>query len=1322
MNREKPATAPTKETPVKNLAKSGRSRSFERAGRVLVALAMSAATFGAVVVTAGPAEASSNPTVTMTASAGTVKSGDSLTYTVTVTGGTSKYTNVKLTDQLNGLTNVVLTSSRGFCFISNGLVTCEGGSLPRKETTWTVTIRGTVTAASGETLSNTVTATGRKAKSTEVYRATATTHVLVDNGYHGPLPELSLSIAAPDDAPVNAPVRYTLTVNNSGGANVNDLKVTATLPPGFAADSVLGTNLFDCAVSAPTITCAGGRLDAGANATITINATSASDFERYTLTAVVDPEDAVLEGNEGNNDASHEIFLPAAPPPTEPITFTKSGPAQIRVNDIITYTINVVNTSPKYNADKLSVVDGTQGLDLASVTATTTNPKLICTPSTSQVICAGRSSFRLEKLKSVVISISGRVVATPGSVLQNTATLSTLQNKVQITRRSTVTTTVRPPVDLTVTQFASCADEPAPANLDNPWGNCPFRARDQFNYIITVGNSGLDDAVNVRLREPLAPGVVFEGFTDKTGAGFTCSESDGVVTCLGGTVQGQLSSGQFGGTTEQVVLHLTAPNQKGPISGTVTVDPFNAIHEPDENNNTATTTTQILTGIDLTIMKSAKFDPVAPAGTQVYTVIVSNIGTADATGVKMIDILPAGTRFRSAQEVPNPPMFPEAAAHGFSCSHDGSATGGTVTCVGGRLQGRYGFNGGPPWAPPALTDTATIEITVFAPTMVGPTLNQALVDPDNQIEEIDENNNLTLLETEVEIPTDPNPTTDGTFIELTVESQQTKPAAGTAVAPNGTLEYTLTVRNRGSDPATNISVLDVIPQGSRFRAANSSPLTGGNGGFQCAFNAGVVLCGNGALAGWDGVGAVPSATIKILLFAPDTPTDETSNYTNHAVIDPNNTIDEADETNNVSDTLTVVNVGGENTYNQLVVTTEQAVPAMAGHVAPSGTLIYRVHVTNVGSDQASNILVRDFLPSGTTFRSARLVPAMSTGASGFACTHSEGVVECRSGTLQTAGHAVIDVTLFAPTQPATINNQAVVDPNNTIPEGNEGDNTAFSADTIVSLDGTSDFIELSIDAMTGTPDPVATDSILTYSLTVKNDGTDQAFNVRVSDHLPAGATFVSAVDSGPASGRFTCNEAGGTVDCVGGSLAGAGGTRAITIKVRTPGHGDVFNDTNSTTITNVATVDPANAIAEGDETNNGRTVTTTVLANVDLSVTNTGCGGSGTECDWMFTVTNNGPDAVTGVVVETSLPVGVIPLNVQVGTPANWSCQIEENPINKITCTGTRMTNGETANFTAHVYVTAEGETIHSTTVVDPDNTIVESNENNNTAQGQGST
>src|SRR5205823_8878855 len=166
---------------------------------------------------------------------------------------------------------------------------------------------------------------------------------------------------------------------------------------------------------------------------------------------------------------------------------------------------------------------------------------------------------------------------------------------------------------------------------------------------------------------------------------------------------------------------------------------------------------------------------------------------------------------------------------------------------------------------------------------------------------------------------------------------------------------------------------------------------------------------------------------------------------------------------------------------------------------------------NVGTDVASHIVVRDYLPAGTRFRSARLVPADSTPTTtGFTCFHSNGVVECGNGTLLSGGKAVIEIVMFAPDAPATINNQAVVDPDNTIPEGNEQDNTAVSDDTVVALDGIADYIELNISALTDTPDPVETDSPITYKITVKNSGTDDAFNVKVVDHLPAGTTFVSA--------------------------------------------------------------------------------------------------------------------------------------------------------------------------------------------------------------------
>ena len=108
-----------------------------------------------------------------------------------------------------------------------------------------------------------------------------------------------------------------------------------------------------------------------------------------------------------------------------------------------------------------------------------------------------------------------------------------------------------------------------------------------------------------------------------------------------------------------------------------TVDPNNAIFEADETNNSATQTTTVVTGIDLTVWKGDNghgtppddppgaappltqgFDPIATNGTDTYTIIVGDVGTQNATGVTVRDTLPAGTKFLSV-----------TSDHGFTCSH-----------------------------------------------------------------------------------------------------------------------------------------------------------------------------------------------------------------------------------------------------------------------------------------------------------------------------------------------------------------------------------------------------------------------------------------------------------------------------------------------------------------------------------------------------------------------------------------------------------------------------------------------------------------------------
>lgn len=1428
------------------------------------------------------AHASPNPIgLSMTAIPTSVAPGSTLSYTITASNSEPQVANARLSDQLTGLKNVVLTSSRGYCTEQSLLVTCSGGDLPGQGSTWVVTITGIVTAGSGTVLSNTATfAANWSAQNTsQDYLVNATTNVTVGSPAPGALADLSTSLSGPSTSAPGANADYTLTVLNQGFVNASDVLVTGTVPPGFTLQAgrlVTGTSLFVCSAAAlPDYSCTGGSLNSGANATISlplkVSSTSpGAGVLTYKLTAVVDPQNAIPEPDDlqsnTNNFSQIVTTVPASPPAAGQVTLTKKASSlidptgsQVRIGDLLTYTVTAKSTSTRDTATRLLISDGTQGLDQASVTAKASDARLPCVNSNNLVTCqAGGNGYTLGVGASVSVTITGRVVQPPASIITNTATLQTLQSKVAITRTASVTTIVRPPIDLSVTQFSTCASKALlPAGL--PGGCQPFRARNQFDYLITVGNSGLDDTNGVTLRAPLPADVVYEGFDNVApSAGWACSESGSapvVVTCTGGTVPGQLSSGTYGGTIRQVRLHLTAPNATGPITSTVYVDPFNAIAESDETNNTASTATQVDTGVNLTIGQKLRCprqatvtdicDPVAPSGTVVYDLLVQNLGTQDATGITVSDVLPTGTRFRSAKEI-NGAVFglPYAPVHNVACS----ASGARVTCTGGRLSGIYAAYGGPKLPNPTgkVPDGFTIEITAFAPAPYGPgdspgatgspILNQAIVDPDLTVSEFLETDNLNLLETNVGIPATRGD--NGTFNELTVSNVQTSPAAGSAVAPNGTLDYTLTVSNWGSDPVSNVTVVDNLPAGSRFRNVAAAPLAAGSGGFVCSATGGVVTCSSGALAASPSIGtptsttivirafapptvnaattqytnhavvdpgnavaeadetnnasdvgltvALPSAgglgafneltvdnvqanpagpaavapngtldylltaknagsdpvdnvtvtdyfpagsrfrnvavqalvpggsggfvcsqasgvltctsghleaggtaSITVRLYAPDSPNYATNQYTNHVVIDPGATIPEADETNNATDADLTVSVGGANPYNELSVIDSQFFPTADGAVAPGGTLRHLLKVTNSGSDPAMNVPVRDYLPVGTTFRKARLLSSLggtTAGVTGFVCTQAAGVVDCTNGTIPSGATAVIEVLLFAPSQPSspgsepTLTNQVVVDPANVIPEGDETNNTA-TKDTTVSLGGAGSFWDFTITSSASDTD-AKPDALVQYKLDVKNLGSDDAFNVKVSNTLPAGTTFVGAKDSAAGPGDFSCTAAGNVVTCTGGTLLASGATRTIEILAKA-NHANIV-------IYDAARVDPDNVLVEADETNNATVAMTGVLSvtNLRTSIVSSGslaAGDSGTITGHI--ASDAGSDTAYNVAFELDLPVGITPLDVGFSPlPAGTSCEIFQSPIGKVVCTTPTLAAGADISIVVSVY------------------------------------
>lgn len=88
---------------------------------------------------------------------------------------------------------------------------------------------------------------------------------------------------------------------------------------------------------------------------------------------------------------------------------------------------------------------------------------------------------------------------------------------------------------------------------------------------------------------------------------------------------------------------------------------------------------------------------------------------------------------------------------------------------------------------------------------------------------------------------------------------------------------------------------------------------------------------------------------------------------------------------------------------------------------------------------------------------------------------------------------------------------------------------------------------------TDAPDPVTLGGTVTYTLTVRDAGPDDAAQVVLTDLLPVGATFVSA-----AASQGGCTRAAGTLTCALGTLA-AGATATVEVVVRPDAAGALVN-------------------------------------------------------------------------------------------------------------------------------------------------------------------
>jgi uncharacterized repeat protein (TIGR01451 family) len=381
-----------------------------------------------------------------------------------------------------------------------------------------------------------------------------------------------------------------------------------------------------------------------------------------------------------------------------------------------------------------------------------------------------------------------------------------------------------------------------------------------------------------------------------------------------------------------------------------------------------------------------------------------------------------------------------------------------------------------------------------------------------------------------------------------------------------------------------------------------------------------------------------------------------------------------------------------------------AVDVNGGQLLAGDVVEYRITGTNIGQEDASDVVVTDPIPAGTTYVPGSLNQVV--GANSGAKTDGAGddqaefdsggnLTRFRVGTgadgsqggrlAQNESFEVrFRTRVGTGVAPGTvITNVATAD--------YEGDTTGivYSVDTDPVDLTVAGAPEADLSLTKSAPATAQTGNQLTFTLVVANGGPSDATGVVVTDQLPAGLGFVNA---NPSQG--SCGHSAGVVTCNLGAInAGAGAQVAITTSVPNPFAG--------TQVTNTASVDGIET--DPDPDNNDDDAQVDIVSGpgslADLRVVKTitnGFARVGNNLTYRVTVTNQGPDPATDVDVTDTLnqAVSLVSVNTTKGTCSGGL---------PLTCSLGRLTAGESVEITVVVKLLAAGRLVNTASATSPE-------------------
>ncbi len=1079
----------------------------------------------------------------------------------------------------------------------------------------------------------------------------------------------NLSDTGYDPTPAGSNVVYSVTVENSADDTVTDAVVIFDLPSGAQAATPLPAFCTVAAGNAQRVECRVGTLVGtfSSNGTpvtfdlpistvgmapgsIQIRAaigTQASMPASNTQIASLADGDGFFanDTNAANNRRVETTTLETAGDLSIEKTAT---PDPVIGGGEITYTLTVRNAGPSASAG-FKVVDSLPAA-VTYVANSFAGSGWTFVPGTMTATHAGS----LANGGSTSFSFRARVNAGSGNVV-NTARVDAGSTPDPLLDNNTgsVTTQVTAGADLGLTKSAT----PAPAISGQP-----------IAFHIQLTNQGPSAAVNPRFVDNLPTGFVLTGATPP--AGWTCTGTTSVTCALDGT----LAVGAVAAFTLDSVVPDSGTNSSGNVTNSATASADTP--DPNATDNTGSTTFSVLAdGADLSLQKT-KTPALVPVWSgsgsdldsrMTSSIVVRNLGPRAATGqVQVVDTLASGEELLLPDGSVAQPGTPYTTG-AWSCSVDQLYAAGSpqhVTCdlVSGL--------------PLAVGGTAsTLSLLTRARSSSASLLNNACTGGSGgSIEPLTDNGINRDAETGNDCSGAGTRTTDERA-DLSITKQTNGPgdADNVLAANQDTLTYTLTVTNNGPDATTGVVVNDTVPGYVSGRTQVSMLSYPAN--WNCTVNNASVVCRSGTTSLANGASAQFVIQVKRALFDSYSQPAGTCGgvaisgaYCNTAGVGIDATVagsvGELVGTNNqASDWIRIARVANVATSAKTIASGS---PGRAGV-----NTTYVMSYINQGPSAVPGVIFRDVFTLPANDAGFVLVSAQRTGGGTTTCTATAGAGVTVSATAggdsyanPTGSPATVRVqcqplSSFANQQTETL--QVVIRPNvNATNTGRQFDNIAdffidldgdgvadatsgtdvngntydFNSDTsddtksaqLPFESGQVDLITNKVDTgFTGGVDPLGYDALnpeanlITYRVTIRNNGPSVATNVRLADTLtpPAGRTVTFMGASTSTGGPFStsaCSITAGSNPTTGAALSldclmpgigfsnnvdgvvASGQTSTLYLRYRY----DTAPGASGDTVTNVANA--SSAEAESDTANNLATQETTIRAAADMGV------------------------------------------------------------------------------------------------------------------------